>query len=180
MNRLAILFRAWLPLALTTCLAKPRWKTPKRLHLLQRLQLVIKSVRCHFCRSFLPSNFHCSCPPPSNTLSRDTLKKKKAALYITTISAHFGCIPKVYAVTFASKTLSSKDFTVILVPSLITLLFSLFLLRTCLFLTRIWDRTLLRSPCKPSEFLPDVRCVVDRQSSKALCSPIRDFPEWII
>ena len=107
-------------------------------------------------------------------------RKKKAALYITTISAHFGCIPKVYAVTFASKTLSSKDFTVILVPSLITLLFSLFLLRTCLFLTRIWDRTLLRSPCKPSKFLPDVRCVVDRRSSKALCSPIRDFPEWII
>ena len=139
--------------------------------------MVIKSVRCHFCRSSLPSNFHCSCPPPSNTLSRDTLKKKKAALYITTISANFGCIPKVYAVTFASKTLSSKDFTVILVPSLITLLFSLFLLRTCLFLTRIWDRTLLRSPCKPSEFLPDVRYVVDRRSSKALCSPIRDFPE---
>ena len=107
-------------------------------------------------------------------------RKKKAALYITTISAHFGYIPKVYVVTFASKTLSSKDFTVILVPSLITLLFSLFLLRTCLFLTRIWDRTLLRSPCKSSEFWPNVRFVIDRRSSKALCSPIRDFPEWII
>ena len=117
--------------------------------------------------------------PPSPPLER-----KKAASYITTIldtsGTHFGYIPKVYLITFASKTLSTKDFTVIFVRSLITLLFSLFLLRACLFLTRIWDRSLLRSLCKPSEFWPDVRCVIDRRSSEALCSPIREFPKWII
>ena len=148
----------------------------------------ITRVRCNFCSNSLPSNFHCSCPPSSNTLSRDIpnppLERKKAASYITTIldtsGTHFGYIPKVYLITFASKTLSTKDFTVIFVRSLITLLFSLFLLRACLFLTRIWDRSLLRSLCKPSEFWPDVRCMIDRRSSEALCSPIRDFPRWII
>ena len=84
------------------------------------------------------------------------LERKKAASYITTIldtsGTHFGYIPKVYLITFASKTLSTKDFTVIFVRSLTTLLFSLFLLRACLLLTRIWDRSLLRSLCKPSEF----------------------------
>ena len=150
----------------------------------------ITRVRCNFCSNSLSSNFHCSCPPSSNTLSRDTpnppppLERKKVASYITTIldtsGTHFGYIPKVYLITFASKTLSTKDFTVIFVRTLITLLFSLFLLRASLFLTKIWDRSLLRSLCKPSEFWPDVRCVIDRRSSEALCSPIRDFPKWII
>ena len=149
----------------------------------------ITRVRCNFCRNSLPSNFHCSCPllrilfqeiPPTPP----PLERKKAASYIITIldtsGTHFGYIPKVYLITFASKTLSTKDFTVIFVRSLTTLLFSLFLLRACLLLTRIWDRSLFRSLCKPSEFWPDVRCVIDRRSSEALFSPIRDFPRWII
>ena len=140
----------------------------------------ITRVRCNFCSNSLSSNFHCSCPPSSNTLSRDTpnppSKEKNGFIY----HHIFGYIPKVYLITFASKTLSTKDFTVIFVRSLITLLFSLFLLRASLFLTKIWNRSLLRSLCKPSEFWPDVRCVIDRRSFEALCSPIRDFPKWII
>ena len=46
----------------------------------------ITRVRCNFCRNSLPSNFHCSCPPSSNTLSRDTPNppsKEKKRLHIS-------------------------------------------------------------------------------------------------
>ena len=48
----------------------------------------ITRVRCNFCSNSLSSNFHCSCPPSSNTLSRDTPNppppsKEKKRLHIS-------------------------------------------------------------------------------------------------
>lgn len=74
--------------------------------------------------------------------------------------------------------LSSMDFPVLFVCSLITFLFSLLFPNKPPLYIIILDAAFSISPWKPDERSPDVRCLMKRLLSSAFRPPIRDFPGY--
>ena len=79
-------------------------------------------------------------------------------------------------VTFAKVMLSDKELLVLVVCTMMTFLFSLFFSTERCFLVNIRDAASIRSPRNPLELSLDVRRLMARRVSLALCPPIA-FPD---